>query len=369
MTSKSASDTLQDHLNLQTLLLQETFEHAPVGILHVDSKGKVINANPELMCMVRDHIQWHAKTRFYELIYHKDFQVVLESFDGLVQGRTDKIELDCRLNRGIADHIWVHLSASKMTVNKNGNYFLFVIKDISEMKKAETELLAINAQLDNFVYRASHDLKSPLTTILGLSNLAIHAQDMAEAKEMFALVKDTAEKMVLMLQQLSSAGKIKHSLIQVEKVAFGQLLKDIKAQMSFQKGFEDFQIIAEIEEFYDFYSDSLLVRTIIQNLIENAFKYRRAGEPNTYCKVICQRKIDGVNILIEDNGQGIDAPHQDRLFDMFYRANAQASGTGLGLFMVKIAVERLKGEIQMISTPHVGTTVYVFLPDSVMPEK
>jgi PAS domain S-box-containing protein len=349
------------HLS-HNIMLQQTFEHAPVGIMHVDIKGKIINANPELRKIVGNHLQWSSNTRFYELVYHKDFQMALDHFDGLLSGNLDKLELECRFIKDIADNIWVNLTANKIKSDHLEDYFLFVVRDISDVKKKEAELVAINSQLDNFVYRASHDLKSPLTSILGLTHLASHTHGYEEMKELCSIIKDTAEKMVKMLQQLEGSGKIKHSEKKVEQINVLQVLNEIKSQMSYQKDFSDYHLIYDIDSSLVFDSDRLLFHTVLFNIIENAYKYLRANESFPYCKINIEQKHDGINIIIEDNGQGIDYLHQNRLFDMFYKANVQSQGTGLGLFLVKMAVERLNGEIQMISTPNVGTTFYIYLP-------
>jgi signal transduction histidine kinase len=111
-----------------------------------------------------------------------------------------------------------------------------------------------------------------------------------------------------------------------------------------------------------FHSEWGIVNTILQNLIENAIKYQQPGEP--FVSIVINKIRDNINISVEDNGQGIHPDHQPRIFDMFFRANNNTQGTGLGLYILKRAVERLQGEISFQSKLHSGSTFTVLLPAS-----
>ena len=116
----------------------------------------------------------------------------------------------------------------------------------------------------------------------------------------------------------------------------------------------------EIEGF-DFYSEWAIINTILQNLIKYSIKYS-CIDRQAVVKIVVKNENDFVAISVEDNGQGIPLNHQANIFNMFYRANDRAQGTGLGLYILKRAVERLNGTIELSSTPNEGSDFLVKLP-------
>ena len=97
--------------------------------------------------------------------------------------------------------------------------------------------------------------------------------------------------------------------------------------------------------------------------MSNAVKYMNFNKPDPYIRIHISQAQQGVNILVEDNGIGIKQEHIDRIFDMFFRATSQATGSGLGLYIVKEAVNKLKGDISIKSQLGQGTQFKIYLPD------
>jgi signal transduction histidine kinase len=111
----------------------------------------------------------------------------------------------------------------------------------------------------------------------------------------------------------------------------------------------------------EFYSEWAIINSILQNLIENAIKYsRKEAEP--FVDISIRTDGDDIVIVVKDNGQGIPENHLPLIFDMFYRANDKVKGSGLGLYILKRAVERLRGTIDVKSTLHAGSVFTVKLP-------
>ena len=116
-------------------------------------------------------------------------------------------------------------------------------------------------------------------------------------------------------------------------------------------------------ELIELISEWAIINTILQNLIENAIKYsKKENEPFVDIKIFIDRQY--IVIRVEDNGQGIPEQHQSNIFDMFFRANDKTQGSGLGLYILKRAVERLHGSIDVKSTLHIGSIFTVKLPVS-----
>jgi signal transduction histidine kinase len=146
-----------------------------------------------------------------------------------------------------------------------------------------------------------------------------------------------------------------------EIIDFKLMVDDTKANLAFTDNIEHIRFVVSINQTRDFHSDSRFLVFIIQNLLENAVKYSNRWE--SLVKVNVNEDDRGVIIEVIDNGIGIDAEFHEKIFDMFFRATNFSKGSGLGLYIVKHAVEKLKGKIEMQSEKRVGTVFKVFLPD------
>jgi len=115
-----------------------------------------------------------------------------------------------------------------------------------------------------------------------------------------------------------------------------------------------------------FFSDPWRIGEIFRNLISNAIKYRKLN--NVSCEVSIQIAIDDqqASIQFKDNGIGISSENMNKIFEMFYRASEQSEGSGLGLYIVKNAIEKLKGQLSVTSLPEEGTTFEIILPNNKM---
>jgi len=149
--------------------------------------------------------------------------------------------------------------------------------------------------------------------------------------------------------------------------------EELKTQINFEKlvdecvnscrylpQFGELQVEKEIHA-VEFKAEWAIINTILQNLIENGIKYSRTNT-KPYLKIKIQQENQHVVLSVEDNGQGIPEVHQNRIFNMFYRANGGGQGSGLGLYILKRAVERLRGTVNLSSTLNCGSTFVVRLP-------
>ncbi|HEX8038668.1 MAG TPA: sensor histidine kinase [Chryseosolibacter sp.] len=217
-----------------------------------------------------------------------------------------------------------------------------------------------NSELDSFFHRVSHDLKGPISSLLGLTMVA-----KLEIKDDHAL--DFFERQHIQLERLSSIvnglvklTKLKDAELQTELIDFDKMIDECILSFHSLANFPGVTFRKEVQPGIEFYSEWTLLNGILQNLIENAIKYARGDAP--YVRVAVRDESGWVVIEVEDNGQGIAAEHQPRIFDMFYRASQKESGTGLGLYILKRSVDRLKGSIGIKSDVGIGSTFTVRLP-------
>lgn len=220
-------------------------------------------------------------------------------------------------------------------------------------------------ELNSFMYKATHDLRSPLASVIGLVHIAeSEAGDPEALRSYFKMIHKSMNSMEKLLLDLVSITYVSQSALKPEKIGFDAITGDILDALSHYPDFEKIVVSRNISEKAVFYSDRRLLYSVLQNLIDNAIKYRRMNDSIIPKLVITiESSIESVIINICDNGIGIPPKAHEKVFDMFYRATSVASGTGLGLYIVKGSVEKMKGRVLLKNLVSGGTSIYVTLPN------
>jgi signal transduction histidine kinase len=222
------------------------------------------------------------------------------------------------------------------------------------------ELQRLNHELDQFIYHASHDLRSPLTTILGLVNLISLDEPTPLIAKYSELISERVHHLDGLLKDLVSITYNNKTHLQPETINFDVEIRSILKEFHHQ--FDHVQAFLTIEGQHEFATDSVRFRTIVRNLISNALKYHNPHIDTPFLKILIQNNVDHAVISVADNGIGIEDAHLYKIFGMFFRATEKSKGTGLGLYIVKSMVDKLGGQIQVTSRHEVGTTFSVELP-------
>jgi signal transduction histidine kinase len=237
-------------------------------------------------------------------------------------------------------------------------------QEITERKKVEEQLHFKIRELDTFIYRATHDIRGPLSSLLGLVNLAKTENRNDRLLPHLEMMEKSVRRLDSILLDLLNVSLLKHGKLKYVPLNLEEQVKEIiqSVRNSTHGAGVDFRLSVKPGEV--FYNDKTLVQTILQNLIENSIKYRDMKTEQPYVAVKITTLLPGVlELEVSDNGIGIPDHLQDKVFDMFFRGSIQAQGTGLGLYIVKNAVEKLEGRIDLKSIPGTGTTVTILLPD------
>lgn len=224
-----------------------------------------------------------------------------------------------------------------------------------------------NGELDSFFYRVSHDLKGPISSLLGLNNLVtMEIKDATSLRyfEMYHTQIGRINKIVLDLIDLTRMNQE----VRPVRIDFHSIIDECVHSYTYLENFKSIRFITDVDSEIEYHAEWGIVNTVLQNLIENSIKYSRKVI-DAFVRVSVWQENTQLFLEVQDNGQGIHQDHQARIFDMFYRANASAKGTGLGLYILKRAVERLQGKINFESTEGKGTTFTIVLPIKRVHEK
>lgn len=232
-----------------------------------------------------------------------------------------------------------------------------------KLEKSNTSLRYVNAELDNLIYKTSHDLKGPLTTLKGICNLAMIDVREAIALDYFQKIDNTAEKLNKVLDRLSIISFIMSAEYDLETVNISKLLEDVV--QAEKKVIYDKPITVELqlENITGFVSDRNILRHVLESLINNAFKYHNdSARVDSYIKVILElREGKYVCIRVLDNGIGMGVDERVDVFRLFFRASERSETGGTGLFIAKLATEKLLGHIEFFRRP-VETEFRITLP-------
>ncbi len=232
-----------------------------------------------------------------------------------------------------------------------------------ELIDANEELTKVNDELDNFIYKTSHDIRGPLASLKGMVNLAI--MDVQDDKALGYLSKLdlTAEKLNKVLTRLLIVNRINHAELKPEPVSFENIIHEILT-LEIKKGVPD-KIRVEFEVAHDIQliSDKEMVRLVLENLIDNAIKfYNESERVESFVKILVESEDGTVVARVMDNGVGIAKMNRDKIFQMFVRASERSETGGIGLYLAKLATEKLGGDINLVSTDEKYTEFIVRFP-------
>ncbi len=230
------------------------------------------------------------------------------------------------------------------------------------VSRRTNELKLAKKELDTFFYHASHDFRRPLTTFLGLAEIAQSILDDPKALELFDKVRETAgslDRMVSKLKAISIIGFEKNKFSDIDMLA---LINAILAKQKTLINQSKIEVRLNIQATH-YYSSYDLVEIILENLIENAVLYSDLHK-QSWISIANSQYANKLLITVSDNGQGIDDSLTPRIFDMYYRANEASQGNGLGLYIAKMATEKLKGEITFETKLGEGTIFTIKLPNT-----
>jgi signal transduction histidine kinase len=231
--------------------------------------------------------------------------------------------------------------------------------------KSNDELKKSNKELDSFVYSVSHDLRAPLSSMLGVVGLCeMGALDPFMLKNV-TLLKSSIKKLDGFIMDILDYSRNARLEIDCQEIHFTDLLTDISANLKFMGADEQkkVDIRTTIRNGVPFYSDKSRIGIILNNLISNSIRYQNPQATDPFVEVNVDVSESAADIRVKDNGIGIDKENQAKVFNMFYRVSSKSIGSGLGLYIVKEAVEKLQGEIELRSEPGKGSEFSIHLPN------
>lgn len=235
------------------------------------------------------------------------------------------------------------------------------IVDITDLKASQEETNKIANELSTFLYMASHDLKGPLASVIGLTNIARTDVEDMKALDYINLIQECTLKLDRSLMNFLKIIRIKNNVLNRDPIDFNVLIEEIISSLKHQVSFAKVEFAITDNTVSTYYSDADILKSIIQNLVENSVKYQtRLREP--LIKIKIDEDDENIYLTVDDNGRGIDEKIKDKIFDMFYRGDISSKGSGLGLYIVKNAAEKLGGIVEARNKIEGGCAFTVTIP-------
>ncbi len=278
---------------------------------------------------------------------------------------------EVRLRTKTGNYKWF-MDSGVLTRTHSGQVEMVVgsIIETDERKKAEEEirkkneqLAKTNQELDRFVYSASHDMRAPLSSLLGLIHLSEKTDQADELHLYLSMMKDRIKAMEGFIREVTDYSRNARLDIVPTEIQLRPLVLEIAQTLAFSVENKSISILSEIPDHFMMKTDLARLQVILNNLISNAYKHHDWTKAERYIKISATRHEHQVVINIEDNGIGIAPGYHQRVFEMFFRASETSEGSGLGLYIVKETLEKMGGEISVQSVPGQGSTFSISIPD------
>ncbi len=238
-----------------------------------------------------------------------------------------------------------------------------------ELELRNKYLIEKEAFKNDFIANINHEIRTPLTSIMGFIEVLEKTKLSFDQEELTRIIKRDSQHLHALIDDMVDISKIESGTLNIveERFIFKDLVEGLKEAYSIIAEEKNIHFETHVDPNIQEYiiGDRMRVYQILNNLLTNAFKFTEEGKISLSITKNYQRTNKlSINFRIEDTGMGILEEHLDHIFDRFSRfiGNKQISGTGLGLAIVKNLVDKLNGEIKVISQPEKGTTFNVKLP-------
>lgn len=240
-------------------------------------------------------------------------------------------------------------------------YFLMNVNHHSEkeiLKKNEA-LEKANDELDRFVYSASHDLKAPLSSLLGLIEVA--KIDQNELPKYLDMMKCRIQDMETFIREIIAYSRNARTQVTTQRAILNNIISEVTEGLMFADPTQKIIIQNNISPHIEIATDLTRLKVVIANLIANSIKYYDEEKTKRFIIIEASQSEQATTIFVRDNGIGIDKKYLDKIFNMFYRASEKSKGSGLGLYIVKETLSKINGTIKVESTLGEGSSFIVTL--------
>jgi PAS domain S-box-containing protein len=363
--------------------LRALVDNAPIGIEELELSGELVRVNPRF-CEITGYTADELRSlRIQDITNPSDLDADLANMQRLSSGEIDSYSVEKRVVRKDGGVVWVEANRAVVR-DPEGHPVLFVgaVRDITAQRDAEAEVRLLNADLEArverrtgdlalanknleaFSYSVSHDLRAPLRALSGYSEALLedYSDHLDETGRGYAeRIQAASERMSVLIDDLLQLARVSRSQMHLRLVDLSTEVASVVRE--FQATDPGRRIRISIQDGVRATADRGLVRTVLQNLVENAWKFTARQENPTIEFGSLPADDAEICCFVRDNGAGFDPAHAAKLFEPFERLHTDAdfAGTGIGLASVQRIIERHGGRIWAQGEVGIGATFYFTL--------
>ncbi|WP_406660068.1 PAS domain S-box protein [Methanolobus sp. ZRKC3] len=354
-----------------------TFEQAAVGMCQSETGGAFLHVNQKLCDIVGYSSEELQDMNFRDITHPDDLKKEYSIVRSLMKGQESSYSMEKRYIRKDSSIVWVNITVSAMySQDRKPTYFIGVIEDINERKRAEDELMRAKVAAENanrgkseFLSNMSHELRTPLTSIIGYSDVMLSelSDGLNEAhKKYLSRINKSGNHLLELINNILDISMIEsmNSDLVLEKMDPYSAIAGVKAlvdPLAHNKNI-DFTLTMS-KDLPSMTVDVYKFKNILHNLLDNSMKFTQEGG---FVNIDVTRKKNDLQISVTDNGIGISRADMDRIFEPFVQADGSSrrkyGGSGLGLILVKEYVMMHGGEVWVESEPGKGSTFTFTIP-------
>jgi len=357
------------------------FDNSAVGKLMTGLDGRLLRVNKAFADMLGYSVAELQIADFRALTHPDDVAMSNEHMTRGKTGTAREVHFEKRYLRKDGGITWVELSAVLLRDDAGRpRHFVADVVDITARRQAEEQRVRLNNQLrlkneelEQLIYAASHDLRTPLVGVQGFVGELRRSLDQLrpgrsgddtaaeqDIYESLKFIESGVSRMDVLLSGLLRLSRLGRASLNAEALDVNQVVAEVLRSLEFavrQAGAH-----VEADDLPACRADAALLTTVFANLVDNALKYRDASRP-THVRITGRTAGDSTEYGVEDNGPGIEPEFHKKVFEPFFQVDPKHSrGDGLGLTIVKRTVGRLGGRVWLESAVGQGTRVFFSLP-------
>jgi PAS domain S-box-containing protein len=345
---------------------RSVFETAAAGMVLMRPDGGIFQANPAFCCFTGFTEEELVLMTITDVTHPDDRERTLGNYQSLSSGQEESVHYEKRYLTRDGRTVWGHASVACLLGRENlPGYCIGLVQDITERKEAEAALQVAHRELEAFVYTVSHDLRSPLTPIIGYADFLFEqCRDRLNEQELNCLaeISTSGARMVALMEDLLTLAKVGQVERPEEPLDAGEIAREVVRSLVLQNRWD--VVSVEVGSLPSLCVPRTLVVQIFDNLIGNALRYGCTA--GGVVEVGGERRGEIARLFVRDHGFGIPAEERGRIFEVFYRGTTgkHTTGTGIGLATVQKIARLFSGRAWVEETPGGGSTFWVEMIDA-----
>lgn len=361
----------QIELNNSEIRFRSLIENSADGLMIIDEKSMTQYISASVTRILGYELADTVGKPLITYFHPEDREELMDVFRKIYSNPEQTYTTVYRVRRKDGTYIWIEGTSTNLLHISSVNGVVINFRDITERKKSKdalqetnNQLRKSNSELDRFVYSVSHDLRAPLSSMLGVVELIETEVTSEEMAVDINHLKSSIHRLDGFIKDILDYSRNTRTEVEPAEVNFSEKVNEVKQNLKYMSG-NTYGVDVEVslQESCTFYSDNMRLGIILNNIISNAIRY---SDPKKNRQLVLVKAIINENkalITIEDNGIGISEENVPKMFEMFYRVSNKSEGSGLGLYIVKESVEKLQGKISVESNLGTGTKFTIELPN------